>query len=105
MRKLLAAGFATALAAILLAGSPASADAAKAQGNVTVFSTEFTELDVWENPSGCQKLPIAAHVLVNQTDQPVEIYGDPLCLTPSLTVQPGFGSHVAPGSGSFSADA
>ncbi|MDT0270785.1 hypothetical protein RM844_31400 [Streptomyces sp. DSM 44915] len=57
----------------------------------------------YQDPTGCHKLPLDAHVLSNNTDGPVVIYGDPLCLTPGLTVQPGYGSHVAPGSGSFSA--
>ena len=42
-------------------------------------------------------------MLTNHTDRPVTVYTDPFCLTPGLTVQPGYGSHVAPGSGSFSA--
>jgi hypothetical protein len=74
-----------------------------AVGTVTVFSSEATPLTVWNNPHGCQKLPIDAHVLVNQTDVPVTIYADPFCLTPGLAVEPGHGSHVAAGSGAFSA--
>ena len=84
--------------ATLVATAPASA----AAGRVVVFQTEFQELTVFRNPDGCHKLPIAAHVLVNETNDPVRIYGDPLCLIPSLTVQPDYGSHVAPASGSFS---
>ncbi|UNS99845.1 hypothetical protein MMF93_27885 [Streptomyces tubbatahanensis] len=68
-----------------------------------MFSTEFQPLTHYENPEGCHKLPLDAHVLNNNTDQPVKVYGDPFCVTPGLTVQPGHGSHVAPGSGSFSA--
>lgn len=103
MRKTLTAGVAIMLlVAPIAAGSPASAEPA---GQVTVFSTEFQELDTWENPEGCQKLPLAAHVLINQTDGPVHTYGDPLCLVPNLTVQPGYGAHVAAGTGSFSAGA
>jgi hypothetical protein len=106
MRKSLTAGAAIALwAAAIVAGSPASADPAATTGQVTVFSTEFQELDSWENPVGCQKLPLAAHVLINQTDKPVQTFGDPLCLVPNLTVQPGYGAHVAAGTGSFSAGA
>jgi hypothetical protein len=83
----------------ILTGVPADA----ATGDVTVFSTELQPLDVFHNPTGCLKLPLAAHVLVNQTSSDVRTYADPLCLSPSLTIHPGYGSHVAPGSGSFSA--
>jgi hypothetical protein len=87
------------LAVSILTGIPAQATT----GDVTVFSTELQPLDVYHDPVGCLKLPPAAHVLVNQSSGDVQVYLDPLCLTPSLTVHPGFGSHVAPGSGSFSA--
>jgi hypothetical protein len=87
------------LAISILTGVPADA----ATGDVTVFSTELQPLDVYHDPAGCQKLPLAAHVLINQSAGPVQIYADPFCLTPNLTIQPGYGSHVAPGSGSFSA--
>jgi hypothetical protein len=106
MRKSLAIGAAIVLcAAPITAGSPASADSTATPGQVTVFSTELQELDTWENPEGCQKLPIAAHVLINQTDKPVNTYGDPMCMVPNLTVQPEHGAHVAPGTGSFSVGA
>ncbi|EPD93682.1 hypothetical protein ACH4LN_16930 [Streptomyces albus] len=87
------------LAGMMMSGGTASA----ATGDVVVFQTELQPLTQYENPEGCHKLPAAAHVLTNRTDKPVKIYGDPFCLTPGLTVQPGYGSHVAPGSGSFSA--
>ncbi|GHA89114.1 hypothetical protein ACIQRS_04160 [Streptomyces termitum] len=86
-------------AALGLFQAPAHA----AEGTVTVFETEVQPLTVYENPRGCHKLPLAAHVLTNATDRPVRIYGDPFCLGPSVAVPPGHGSHVAPGSGSFSA--
>ncbi|WP_206323780.1 hypothetical protein [Streptomyces sp. HNM0574] len=70
---------------------------------MTVFSTEFNSLSVYENPSGCHKLPLDGHVLVNRTDKPVTLYGDPFCMTPGMTVQPDHGAHVVPGTGSFSA--
>lgn len=89
------------LAAAALTALPAAA--AAATGQVTVFETEVQPLTTYDDPAGCHKLPAAAHVLTNRTDEPVRIYGDPFCLTPSLTVQPGHGSHVAPGSSSFSA--
>ncbi len=87
--------------AVLITGFAATA-ASAATGEVTVFETETTRLTTYADPSGCHKLPLAAHVLNNHTDRPVRIYGDPFCAGPSVTVQPGFGSHVAPGSGSFS---
>lgn len=59
-------------------------------------------MTVYENPQGCHKLPVDSHVLVNRSDRPVTVYGDPLCLTPGLVVEPGRGAHVVPGSGSFS---
>ncbi|MER5634567.1 hypothetical protein [Streptomyces nitrosporeus] len=86
-------------AAVGLAQTPAVA----AEGTVSVFRTEVESLSVYENPKGCHKLPATAHVLNNDTDGPVRVYGDPFCLGPSVTVAPGYGSHVAPGSGSFSA--
>jgi hypothetical protein len=88
------------VAALMSAGaSPAVA----VQGEVVVFELEEVPLTIYQNPSGCQKLPAFAHVLANNTDSPVTVYGDPLCLTPGLVIQPGYGSHVAPGSGCFSA--
>jgi hypothetical protein len=102
MKKfIVTAAVVVACAATMGTGSSAAADTEAAKGRVTVFSTELTELDSWDDPSGCNKLPIAAHVLINETDAPVRIYGDPFCLSPSLTVRPGYGSHVTPGSGSF----
>lgn len=89
---------AAALTTLVLGGGTASA----ATGDITVFETELQPLTTYENPEGCHKLPAFAHVLTNRTDKPVKVYGDPFCLTPALTVQPGHGSHVAPGSGSFS---
>lgn len=95
-----------AVSAITTVGPSAAASPspAPAEDTVTVFSTEFTEVTVYRDPNGCIKLPVDAHVLVNQTQSPVTTYGDPFCMTPGLTVQPGYGSHVAPGTGSFSAD-
>jgi hypothetical protein len=102
MKKFLAGAAVIAAAAGLVAATPAAAD--PDTGKVTVFSTEVTELTAWENPKGCVKLPVDAHVLLNQTEKDVQLHGDPFCLTPGVTVAPGFGSHVAPGSGSFSVD-
>ncbi|MGH3625805.1 MAG: hypothetical protein ACRDQ5_29210 [Sciscionella sp.] len=69
---------------------------------MTVFENEFTPLVDYSNPAGCYKLPLLSHVLVNHTASDVRIYLDPLCLGPSVTLRPGYGSHVAIGSGSFS---
>ncbi|MEV4368579.1 hypothetical protein AB0J71_16025 [Nonomuraea sp. NPDC049637] len=82
----------------LLAPAPALA----ATGQVVVFQAELVPLEIYDDPSGCTRLPLAAHVLSNQTDRPVRVHGDPFCLGPSVTIQPGFGSHVPAGSGSFS---
>lgn len=90
-------------AALLAVSAVPSAAAAGDPDEVVVFGTEVTPLTVYSDPHGCYKLPLDAHVLTNRTDRPVTIYGDPFCLTPGLTVQPGYGSHVAAGSGSFSA--
>ncbi|MDX3639061.1 hypothetical protein [Streptomyces sp. MB09-02B] len=96
--------FLLAVTCALLAGTAAPGTAAAAEpGEVVVFRTELAPLTVYPEPHGCHKLPADAHVLTNRTDRPVTVYGDPFCLTPGLTVQPGFGAHVAPGSGSFSA--
>ncbi|MEU6414051.1 hypothetical protein [Microbispora sp. NPDC046933] len=69
-----------------------------------VFSTEIQPLGIYTDPTGCTKLPITAHSLDNQTDAPVVVYADPLCLTPGITVNPGHGAHLPPHSGSFSMD-
>ncbi|NML52613.1 hypothetical protein HHL19_17650 [Streptomyces sp. R302] len=90
------------VAASAVFGLTGSAQAA-ASGDVVVFSTELQPLDVYRDPVGCRQLPVAAHVLNNQTDGPVRIYGNPFCLGPSVVVQPGYGVHVPGGAGSFSA--
>ncbi|GHJ91360.1 MULTISPECIES: hypothetical protein [Streptomyces] len=90
------------VAASAVLGLAGSAQAA-ATGDVVVFSTEVQPLDVYRDPAGCRQLPTVAHVLTNQTDRPVRIYGNPFCLGPSVVVQPGYGTHVPGGAGSFSA--
>lgn len=72
--------------------SPASA----ATGEVTVFETELGPLTICHDPAGCHKLPAAAHVLADHASAPKRIYVDPLCAGPTLTVRPGYGSHLAP---------
>ncbi|ANN17221.1 hypothetical protein SD37_17275 [Amycolatopsis orientalis] len=100
MNRLVSAALSAVVAAALLIVSSPSAMAAA--GNVVVFSTEFERLETYRNPEGCNKLPLSAHVLANLSSSDLVIHGDPLCLTPGLTVSPGYGSHVTPGSGSFS---
>lgn len=92
-----------AAGALLAASATAGTAVAAEEGDVVVFRTELSPLTVYHAPDGCQKLPSDAHVLANRTDRPVTVYADPFCLTPGLIVKPGYGSHVAPGSGSFSA--
>ncbi|MFI7120415.1 hypothetical protein [Amycolatopsis sp. NPDC049868] len=100
MNRLVAAVLSAAsVGALLIVPSPPALAAA---GNVVVFSTEFQRVDTYRNPEGCNKLPIAAHVLVNQSSSEVVVHADPFCVTPGLVVGQGFGSHVAAGSGSFS---
>ncbi|MEV6353943.1 hypothetical protein ACWEP8_02370 [Streptomyces hydrogenans] len=89
------------VAASAVLGLAGSAQAAT--GDVVVFSTEVQPLDVYRDPVGCQQLPTVAHVLTNQTDRPVRVYGNPWCIGPSVVVQPGYGTHVPGGAGSFSA--
>ncbi len=91
------------MTASLLASAMSPAQAEPATGFVLVFETEFTPAVRFENPSGCYKLPLTSHVLVNQTASTVTVHADPLCLLPGLPVAPGYGSHVALGTGSFSA--
>lgn len=95
------AALSTVVAAVFLVLATAT-PALAAGGNVVVFESEFTKVVTYDNPSGCYKLPLLAHVLVNQTGKDVRIYLDPLCLASSMTVPPGYGSHVAIGTGSFS---
>jgi len=97
-------GAATVLAAAgaLSVFAPVAHAASAGSGEVVVFRTEVSPVTVYENPVGCRKLPVDSHVLVNRSDRPVTVYGDPFCLTPGLVVQPGHGAHVVPGSGSFS---
>ncbi|MFF3246233.1 hypothetical protein ACFYWY_21440 [Streptomyces sp. NPDC002870] len=81
----------------------ASTPAGAATGEAIVFGTEVEPVTTYEYPSGCYKLPLTAHVLVNKTGGPVRLCADPFCMTPILTVRSGYGSHVASGSGSFCA--
>ncbi len=99
------AALAAALATLGLAAAPAQA----ATGQVVVFSTEVQPLQVFQDPTGCHRLPPLAHVLDNLTDQQIKVYADPFCTIPATlptsgigVLAPGYGTHVS-GVGSFSA--
>lgn len=72
-----------------------------ADGQVMIFAHELRPMNVYQNPVGCQKIPVDAHILINLTDKPVSVYADPFCVTPSLSIQPGHATHVSLGTGSF----
>jgi hypothetical protein len=99
MKRFVSATLGTLAATALLASVSPPAQAAT--GRVAVFSSEVTPVAVYEDPSGCTKLPADSHVLINLTDTDVVVHSDPLCLTPGLVVEAEHGSHVA-GSGAFS---
>ncbi|WP_243787942.1 hypothetical protein [Saccharopolyspora gloriosae] len=90
-------------AAALTVGFPTAAASAADTGQVLIFSTELEPVATYDSSSGCEKAPATAHVLINDTDDPVRIYADPFCVTPSLVIAPGHGAHIPPGTGSFSA--
>ncbi|MFI7677230.1 hypothetical protein [Actinophytocola sp. NPDC049390] len=95
--------FTVASAAVLAAGL--ATPAAAATGAVIAYTHDFTPLAVWEDPSGCTQLPLGTHIIFNETDGPITIYGDPLCLIPlepMAQVASGYGTHVS-AVGSFSA--
>ncbi|WP_018685757.1 hypothetical protein [Actinokineospora enzanensis] len=100
---------ATLSACALALSAQAPASAAPPTGGidqVLVFSFEYTPVAVFDQPKGCNILPAGAHVLINQTQRTVTIYGDPACLFPIFPFQkvaPGNGTHVSP-IGSFSID-
>lgn len=80
----------SALAAVVLPVPVAQA----ATGKVVVFSVEVTPLETYDDPEGCHSLPAGAHVLSDLTDDDVTIHGDPMCLSPLVTVEEGYGTHV-----------
>lgn len=100
MRRIALAVLAAAAVAVGMAAAPAQAST----GQVVVFSNEFQPLTVFQDPTGCHRLPITSHVLNNQTDKPVTVFLDPFCTIPSPlpVIQPGYGTHVS-NVGSFSA--
>lgn len=109
MRHRTLTALAAAAAAALLALAAPATVAEAATGQVVVFSTEAQPLDVYTDPTGCQKLPPLAHVLDNLTDAPIRVYADPYCTVPATlpdgapgTLRPNYGTHVT-GIGSFRA--
>jgi hypothetical protein len=101
MKRVVGVGLGVLAACALLV--PLAPAAQAAIGEVAVFSSELLPLKVYENPRQCNPLPVGAHVLVNLTNRTIVIHGDPWCLTPGLEVKEGYGSHVTPAAGSFSA--
>jgi hypothetical protein len=101
-----------ALSALLAAATLVGVAAAPAQaatGQVVVYTTQFRPLDIYENPRGCNKLPLDTHVVLNKTDSPIKVYADPFCVVPITedpttvgTLEPNHGTHAS-GAGSFKA--
>ncbi len=77
--------------------SPAQA----ANGQIVIFVADYQDVAVFDNPSGCELLPVGSHVLVNLTDEQVTFYQDPLCVTDGPGIDPGQGAHVPAFAGSF----
>jgi hypothetical protein len=86
----------TAAALLCLAvATPATADEHE---RVVAYNSEFTPVHVWHEPVGCNVLPFATHVIVNETDRPIRVYADPVCLVPlepTATVFSGDSTHVS----------
>ncbi|MGO1052908.1 hypothetical protein [Crossiella sp. CA198] len=92
-------------AATVALASPTGAETPRPPDQVVGFAHEATPLTVWENPRGCQTLPVGTDLIFNQTERTITIYADPLCLVPIEPfgrVRPGFGTHVS-AAGSFRA--
>ncbi|MBM7769864.1 hypothetical protein JOD54_000068 [Actinokineospora baliensis] len=88
-----------ALTTLALAPTAAADEPPPQPDQVVVFQFEFKPVTVYRAPSGCYTLPLASHVLINQTDRVVTIYHDPLCVFPIFPVHqlaPGNGTHVSP---------
>lgn len=86
-----------AAAAVLTAGA-APASAAPSTGRVVAFIGDFLPVQVWEDPSGCNTLPAATHVVFNETDRTIIVYSDPLCLfplEPMARLEAGHSTHVS----------
>lgn len=89
-----------ALAALAAAAPAGAADGAGGadDGEVVVFQQEFAPLTVFEDPSGCLRLPAGAHVITNRTERVITIYADPACVVPIepvARIKPGYGTHVS----------
>ncbi|MCK2241566.1 MULTISPECIES: hypothetical protein [unclassified Crossiella] len=92
------------LAAVFAAGAAltGTAQATPAVGEVIVYSLDTMPVAIFDNPKGCYSIPVGAHVLINRTNRPVEIYPNPACLLlPILTLKEDTGAHAPPAAGSF----
>ncbi|MBW4718455.1 hypothetical protein [Saccharothrix obliqua] len=96
--------FATLVLAALATTALTAPVANAAAGEVIVYTAEVVPVAVFKDPKGCHAVPNGAHVLVNRTDEEVEVYGVPGCLgLPILAVEKSYGSHVPPAAASFRA--
>ncbi|MGH3761628.1 hypothetical protein [Actinophytocola sp.] len=85
-------------ATMLTAGATASAAAEPDTPQVVAFIGDFLPTEVWDEPTGCNALPIGTHVVFNETDAPITVYVDPLCLiplAPLAKLEPGHSMHVS----------
>ncbi|GAB3439312.1 hypothetical protein [Actinophytocola sediminis] len=85
-------------AAVLLTTLAAPSATAQATGRVVAFVGDLLPVRVWENPSGCNRLPLGTHVLFNETDRVIEAFADPWCLIPLeplAQLAPGTSMHVS----------
>ena len=87
---------ATAIAVTVLAATaaPAAASTSHGDGQVLVYSIDFTPFDVYTKP-GCHQLLPTAHVVLNNSSRPIHIYAAPACIGLSVPLQPGTGAHTA----------
>ncbi|WP_084734726.1 hypothetical protein [Actinophytocola xinjiangensis] len=97
--------FATLAIVTAAAWASSVVPASAATGEVVAFVADLLPVTRFENPSGCTALPAGSHVIFNETDGPITVYGDPLCfvpLEPLATLEPGRSMHVTM-AGSFRA--
>jgi hypothetical protein len=98
------ATIAVAGAVAVLPMGTANAAPVAATGTVIVFSTEFQQLDRYENPTGCISMPPLAHIVVNLTNRSLSAYALPGCAGPPVfAIRPNYGVHTA-GFGSVRVD-
>ncbi|ASU82555.1 hypothetical protein CDO52_06945 [Nocardiopsis gilva YIM 90087] len=91
--------FTAAAVTVLISAGPVHA----ATGEIIVFTTEFEEITVYQDPASgsCRRLPATAHTVINRTDADVFIHAGTSCFGPGVQVAPDRGWH-APPSGMFS---